>query len=78
MNGIPTVVATNKVKIETIVGNKFKPAYFEINGTHLIGMLRFFAQMTGAKDITEDQFQKFENMEISAEKLPENPPKEAS
>lgn len=66
------------VKIKTIVGNlgktlgtdKPKPMYYEINGKHLISMLRFHAQMEGAKDITEDQFRAFEDTEFVAEKLP--------
>lgn len=56
------------VDIETIVGNRFKPQFYEINGKHLIGMLRFHAQMTGATDITEKQFREFEEMEHSVEK----------
>lgn len=59
------------VKIESICGNRFKQTFYEINGTHLIGMLRFHAQMTGAKDITEEQFRAFEEMDLEAEKLPE-------
>jgi hypothetical protein len=58
------------VVIQKIVGNKFKQAFYEINGEHLIGMLRFHAQMEGAKDITEEQFQAFEELELEAERLP--------
>jgi hypothetical protein len=57
-----------KIKIETIVGNKAKPAFYEINGEHLIGMLRFHAQMLGDKSITEDQFIAFEKMDHHVEK----------
>lgn len=56
------------VVIDTIVGNVWKPQFLEINGTHLIGMLRFFAQMNGAMDITEEQFKAFEEMDLHAEK----------
>lgn len=75
---IPKVGA---VKIDHICGNvgmtlgraakDVRPGFYEINGQHLIGMLRFHAQMTGARDITEQQFLDFENMEFDAEKLPE-------
>jgi hypothetical protein len=57
-----------KVKIETIVGNVFKPAFYEINGDHLVNMLRFHAQMTGAKDITEEMFKAFEEIEYHVER----------
>ncbi len=60
-----------KVKIDHICGNKFKPNYYEINGEHLISMLRFHAQMMKAKDITEEQFLQFEAMEVVAEKMPD-------
>lgn len=59
------------VKIEKIVGNITKKTFFEINGEHLIGMLRFFAQMHGDKSITEDQFIAFEEMELDSEVLPD-------
>lgn len=66
-----------EVVIETICGNigmtlgsdRPQPHYYEINGEHLLSMLRFHAQMTGASDITEDQFQAFEEMEFHAEKM---------
>lgn len=65
------------VKIETICGNvglsmgreKPRPQFYEINGKFLIGMLRFHAQMTGDKSITEQQFKDFEDTEFEAEKL---------
>lgn len=67
-----TVNIDNKpILIESIVGNVFKKTFYEINGQHLIGMLRFHAQMEGDKSITEEQFQAFENMELESEKLPE-------
>ena len=76
-----TVVIDGKdVVIETITGNlgrslgrgdKMSPMFYEINGEHLMNMLRFHAQMEGATDITEEQFIAFEQMEIEAEKLPE-------
>lgn len=52
-----------------------KPQYYEINDEYLISMLRFHAQMNGDKSITEDQFKAFEEMEFSAEKNPQEPPK---
>jgi hypothetical protein len=60
-----------KVRIDKIVGNIFKPQFYEINGTYLIGMLRFHAQMLKDDSITEDQFKAFEEMELNARKLPE-------
>ncbi len=67
------------IKIEKICGNigmtlgrapkDQRPQYYEINGKHNISMLRFHAQMTGAKDITEDQFKKFEGTEFWSEKM---------
>jgi hypothetical protein len=75
---IPGVI--EPVVIEYICGNlglslgsdKPRPQFYEINGEHLIGMLRFHAQMTGAKDITEEQFKAFEEMEFHAEKIPQS------
>lgn len=63
-------ISEKKVVIQSICGNKFKPNYFEINGQYLISMLRFYAQINNAKDITEDDFRAFEEMELTAEKLP--------
>lgn len=65
------------VVIEHICGNvglslgheKPKPTFYEINGKHLIGMLRFHAQMLGDKSITEDQFKAFEEIKFEAVKL---------
>ena len=68
--GKTIAIGGKPVKIETIVGNRFRPQFYEINGEHLIGMLRFHAKMEGAKDITEEQFRAFEEMDIEAEKLP--------
>jgi hypothetical protein len=50
-----------------------RPQFYEINEDKLISMLRFHAQMTGATDITEEQFLAFEEMEMDAEKNPEPP-----
>lgn len=55
------------IKIIKIVGNLFKPQFYEINDKHLIGMLRFHAQMVGDTSITEDQFKAFEEMELNVE-----------
>lgn len=71
--GKTVTIDGKKVVIKTICGNRFKQTFYEINGEHLIGMLRFHAQMTGAKDITEDQFKQFEEMDVEAEKLPTKP-----
>jgi hypothetical protein len=59
------------VIIKRIVGNVWKPQFYEINDKYLIGMLRFHAQMVRDKSITEEQFLAFEEMDMSAEKLPE-------
>lgn len=69
--GRTVMIEGKPIVIQSIVGNRFKQTFYEINGEHLIGMLRFHAQMTGAKDITEEQFKAFEEMDIEAEKLPE-------
>ena len=79
--GRTVIIGGESVVIETIVGNmgmslrgdKPRPQFYEINGHHLIGMLRFHAQMTGAQDITEEQFQAFEDMEFHAEKKGDQP-----
>ena len=60
-----------KIVIKTICGNRFQQAFYEINGDHLIGMLRFHAQMLGDDSITEEQFQAFEKMEMKAERADE-------
>lgn len=65
IDGKKTKVSEQKVRIETIVGNRFQPQFYEINGMHLIGMLRFHAQMEKAKDITEDQIEAFEQMQLA-------------
>ncbi len=72
-------VKGEKVKIKTVVGNvgmtlgraakDVRPQYLEINGKYLISMLRFFAQMEGATDITEEQFKQFEETEFWSEKM---------
>lgn len=67
--GKKVVIDGKKVVIQKIVGNRFKPAFYEINDDHLIGMLRFHAQMLGDDSITEEQFLAFENMEMTAEKI---------
>jgi hypothetical protein len=65
------------VKIESIVGNRITPTFYEINGEHLIGMLRFHAQMMGVNDITEDEFKAFEEMELRADRRVKPKPKTA-
>ncbi len=64
-----------RITVEKIVGNRFNYTMYEINDTHLIGMLRFHAQMEGDKSITEEQFKAFEEMEMDAEKMPDAPKK---
>lgn len=63
-----TVIIDGKpVMIETIVGNKEKPTFFDINGGLSIGVLRFFCQMNGDRSISEEQFKKHEEMECWVE-----------
>jgi hypothetical protein len=69
--GRTILIDGKKVRIESIVGNHFKRQFYEINGEHLISMLRFHAQVMGDKSITEQQFLDFENMEMDSEKLPD-------
>lgn len=69
--GKTIVIEGKPVTIKSIVGNKFKHTFYEINGQHLIGMLRFHAQILGDKSITEEQFKAFEDMEITAHKKPD-------
>lgn len=59
-----------RVTIETIVGHRFKPAFYEINGQHLIGMLRFHAQMNKDNSITEEEFKQFEEIQFEVEMMP--------
>lgn len=67
---IGRTVVIDKVihKIETIKPRFQNPKYFNINGNNPISALRFFAQMNGDKSITEDQFRKFEAMDVDAVK----------
>ncbi len=65
-----------KVKIEKICGNLTKPHFYEINGKYLVNMLRFHAEMEGDKSITEDQFLAFEQMEMEAEPVKKDQPKQ--
>ena len=67
--GRTLVVEGKKVIIETVVGNFTTPTFLEINGTYLIGMLRFFAQMNHDHSITEEQFKAFEEMEFHGERM---------
>jgi hypothetical protein len=67
--GRTVVIEGKKVLITKIVGNLTKPQFYEINGEHLIGMLRFHAQMLKDDSITEEQFKAFEDMELKAEKM---------
>lgn len=69
-------IGDEKIVIDHICGNRFKPQFYEINGKHLIGMLRFHAQMLNDKSITEEQFIAFETMELHAEKMHEKPKQE--
>jgi hypothetical protein len=73
------IPGVGQVRIKSVVPNigmtlghsKPKPHYYEVNGKHLISMLRFHAQMEGDESITEDDFKAFEEMEFHAEKLPD-------
>lgn len=73
--GRTVVIKGRRVEIVSIKGNMglsmgremMRPQYLEINGQHLISMLRFFAQMNGATDITEEQFRAFEEMDCAAD-----------
>jgi len=75
--GRDVIIDGKTIRIEQIVGNvgltlgrapkDQRPQYLEINGKYNISMLRFFAQMEGATDITEDQFKQFEETEFWAE-----------
>lgn len=53
-----------EVMIETIKGNLTKPAFFEINGKYLIGMLRFYAQINKDDSISEAEFKEFEQIQL--------------
>jgi hypothetical protein len=63
------------VKITSIVTNMNKPNFYEINGTYLMSILRFHAQMLGDKSITEEEFLDWENMQLEIEQIAEVPPK---
>ena len=72
--GKTVIIDGKKVVIERIVGNKFKPAFYEINGKYNIGMLRFHAQMLGDTSITEQEFLDFEALEMEVV----DPPKKSA
>jgi hypothetical protein len=67
--GRNVVIDGKTIVIETIVGNVWKPAFYEINSDHLIGMLRFHAQMLNDKSITEQEFKDFEDIDYHIEKI---------
>lgn len=69
--GQNVLLCEETIEIKHICGNRFKHNYYEINGNFLISMLRFHAQMERAKDITEEQFQAFEAMEVYSRKSDE-------
>jgi hypothetical protein len=71
--GKTVVIDGKKHEIRTIVGNRWKPQFYEINGKHCIGMLRFHAQMMGVKDISEEQFKQFEEMDMEADREQKKP-----
>lgn len=83
--GRTVIINQKKITIKHIVGNigmmmgrrpeHQRPQYLEINGKYRLSMLRFFAQMNGATDITEEQFKQFEQMECWSEKGKELPGK---
>jgi hypothetical protein len=74
--GKTVTIEGKPIVIETIVGNIQTPAFFEINGEHLLGMLRFYAQINGDKSITEEQFKAFEEIQYHVEKVPVKKEKE--
>ncbi len=74
LDGKRTKMGEQRVIIKTICGNRWHRAFFEINGKHRIGMLRFYAQMNKDKSISEDEFHAFEDMTMEVEKLPEKEP----
>lgn len=71
--------SVHTVKIKTVMGNvgltlgrapkDQRPQYAEINGRYRISFLRFFAQMNGAKDISEEDFKAYEDTEFWSEKM---------
>ena len=77
--GKTVIINGEKIKIKSICGNigmmlgqkpeDAKPTFYEINGEHLMNMLRFHAQMCGDTSITEEQFEAFENIVFEAEKI---------
>jgi hypothetical protein len=75
--GRTVLIDGNPVVIKKIVGNIEKPQFFEINDEHLIGMLRFFAQMENDKSIKEETIRAFEEMDFHVERAPANKTKSA-
>ncbi len=81
--GRTVIINGESITIEKIVGNAgmtlgrkqedMRPTYYEINDAHLIGMLRFHAQMIGDTGISEEEFVAFENMEFDIERMPDKP-----
>lgn len=69
--GRTVVIDGEKIEIKSIAGNKFNVKMAEINGSHLINFLRFFAQMNHVKDISEEEFVLFEQMDVRAYKPPQ-------
>jgi hypothetical protein len=67
--GSKVTINGEPVTIEKIVGNLTKPAFYEINSEHLIGMLRFHAQILGDHSITEEQFKAFEEIQFEVERV---------
>lgn len=67
----PIVIGKITGNIGMTLGRKaadIRPQFYQINDKYLISMLRFHAQMTGARDITEEEFKAFEDMEFYVEK----------
>lgn len=66
--GLTVTIGNERVKIKKIEGMKFQPKFYLINNKYEMNILRFFAQMNHCKDITEQQFRDFEEMDVSADK----------
>lgn len=68
--GLPVkVMSGERVYIDHIVGNKFKPQRYVINGRYDIVILEFYRQMLKDRSITDEDVALFDQMEHSVEEL---------
>lgn len=66
--GESVLIDGERVFIKSIVGNKTKPGFYEINGKYLINMLRLHAQLEN-EEYDDEDYEFFETLECEIEQV---------